>query len=1065
MGIGIGIDLGTTNTAVAVLENGRPKVLEDEKGYKVLPSCVSIKGDGNFVVGQAARALLLTEPSKTVSAVKRLLGRRYDSTEAELVRQRSGFEILPAPDGGCLVSMGGQTFSPIEISALVLQVSRSIAEKHLNQEVTEAVITVPAYFNHAQRSATLEAAQLAGLPCERLLNEPTAAALAYGFRHNEDKTLLIYDLGGGTFDVTVLRSSGDVYEILATKGDTFLGGEDFDFRLVDHLAEQFEASSGVNVREHPEVMQRLKDAAERTKCELSFSDKTTVLVPQLMDEHSLELVVSRLTLESLTEDLVERTLEVVEKTVGESGLAIEDVEDVIMVGGQTRMPRIQEAIGELFGRMPSKTVHPDEAVAIGAAVHANALANPDEEAAILIDVTPYDLGIDVLGGLFQTVIGRNTHVPTSETQTFATAKDGQEVVLVTVRQGESRVAKENEFMGEFLMTGLTSAPRMETKVDVTFRLNTNGILHVSAVEQGTGEKKEIVVRNYAQVAEGGGVKPSLEGDVASPADVRHIRETVQASSTKTAALAAVMEDGAPASAGKGKGKSRGGLFGKLLRRKKSAPAAAEVPVEPVEADGLPEAPPSIELPDVDEDALPEGLIDGLDDVAADEGAVLAELESAEETPARVEIAGGGLESLTDTDEDALEPEAEPEPEPEPAAQDAEVLDEAVFGYPDEADDPFMDDDEPDEAVAAEPTAEQDDEELDSPETSQEPQAEESPDSFDELDEFEELDDLDSLLASASAEADLEPGDAALSGAVDLDDFEELADIDALIDGTAEQSAPEDTTPAEEDAEEEQSVPEAQFTLDVEPDDDSDTVDETSPDESESAMDAAVPEDTPVATGFSFSDFEDEDDDDDAIVDADETSEPVPATEADGESVDDSPSMGFVMPELEPLDDDDGLEEETVDEPMEEEAPTPSTGFAMADLGLDDLEPLPAMDDIDDSMPVVDTPDPVEDMEFEDLTASADLLAEVELEEVGTEELDDLQELGIEDVDIDSLIAETSMEEWDEPTDPKIESPASAAPTAETEPSPSSDDEDWMGEDEDLEELPDDLYGDLSEFDD
>ncbi len=584
MGRAIGIDLGTTNTAVAVLKDGRPFVLEDEKGYKVLPSTVSLKDDGKFVVGQAARAMLLTRPEFTVYAVKRLMGRRWDSPEVEAIRSRLPFTIQPAPDGTCLVGMGDQFFTPVEVSALVLQVARSIAERALGEKVDEAVITVPAYFNHAQRAATFEAARLAGLRCERLLNEPTAAALAYGFRKDIERTLVIYDLGGGTFDVSVLRLSAGVYEILSTRGDTFLGGEDLDHRLVDHLANSFEATHKIDLREDKMALQRLKDAAERAKCELSFTDRTTVLIPRVTPQHNLEQVVSRLTLETLVEDLVQRTLEIVRTAVSEAGLKLSDVEDVILVGGQTRMPRVREAVGALFKKEPSRTVHPEEAVAIGAAVHASSLGAGDGKAPVLLDVTPFDLGIEVVGGLFQPIIARNSQVPTSQTRSFATVQDNQETVRITVRQGYSRQSAEDEFLGEFIMTGLTPAPRMQTKVDVTFRIDTNGMLHVMAVDPSTGERKRITVRNYAEVVGAkGGVGFELDGDVHKGAIPSSASAPAPAPGEPGAAAAG------PASADKGKGGRIASFFGRMARRKQAEPdakpAAAVVPeAEPEDLD-------------------------------------------------------------------------------------------------------------------------------------------------------------------------------------------------------------------------------------------------------------------------------------------------------------------------------------------------------------------------------------------------------------------------------------------------------------------------------------------------
>jgi molecular chaperone DnaK len=519
MGKSIGIDLGTTNTAIAVFIDGRPRVLEDEKGYKVLPSCVSWKGEGRYVIGQAAKNLILSAPNRTVHAVKRLIGRRFDSAEVQRTRERVGFDIVQAPDGGVAVRLGEETLTPSEVSSIILQVARQIAERALGEAIDEAVITVPAYFTHAQREATLQAARMAGLHCERLLNEPTAAALAYGYRKELDRQLLIYDLGGGTLDVCVLRLAEGVYESIASRGDSFLGGEDFDYRLVDHLADHFQSKYGVDLREDRVNLQRLKDAAERAKCELSFTDRTTVLVPRIYEDINLELVVSRTTLEALVEDLVTRTIEITRRTLDDAGLAASEIDDVILVGGQTRMPKVREAITGLFGREPNRSVHPEEVVAIGAAVHANTLADPTG-AAVLLDITPFDLGIDSVGGMFAPIIPRNSKIPASRTRAFATVHDNQDRVRIVVRQGEHIKAEENEFLGEFVLEGITPQPAMEAKVNVTFRLDANGMLHIQATENATGERKQITIRNYAQLVAGegetAGVRPQIQGDPRKP---------------------------------------------------------------------------------------------------------------------------------------------------------------------------------------------------------------------------------------------------------------------------------------------------------------------------------------------------------------------------------------------------------------------------------------------------------------------------------------------------------------------------------------------------------------------
>ncbi|HCH64140.1 MAG: hypothetical protein CL927_11175, partial [Deltaproteobacteria bacterium] len=622
MGKAIGIDLGTTNTAVAVLVDGRPRVLEDEKGYKVLPSCVAFKGDGERVVGQAARNLIITQPENTAYAVKRLMGRRFDSPEVAEVQRLVSYQIAAADDGLCKIRVGEDWYSPVQVSAFILQVAREMAERTLGEPVDEAVITVPAYFNHGQRSATFEAARLAGLRCERLLNEPTAAALAYGFRKDVERRIVVYDLGGGTFDVSVLQLSKGIYEVLATSGETHLGGEDFDQRIVDQLSDDFQAETGVDPRTDPTALQRLKDAAERAKCELSFTDRTTILIPMITISDSLETAISRLTLEGLVDDLIDRTLEITKSAIQSAGLRLGDIDDVILVGGQTRMPRVREAIRSLFQKEPSRSVHPEEVVAIGAAVHATSLTSRDIKQTVLLDVTPFDLGIDVAGGLFKRIISANSQVPASFTETFATARDNQQQVRVTVRQGASPMATENEFLGEFLMTGLSAAPRMETKVDVTFKIDTNGMLHASAMEQGSGERRRITIRNYAEFVQGeGNVAPVLEGDLGTP------EEPGESSEGETANDAASSRSTASA---------KKSLFQRLFGRGKSSSHSGSIdgpsdPAAPMDAEhGLPEAPPEMPafLQELGEDDF--SAMEPLDELAV---------------PANLDAVGGGLDAL------------------------------------------------------------------------------------------------------------------------------------------------------------------------------------------------------------------------------------------------------------------------------------------------------------------------------------------------------------------------------------------------------------------------------------
>ena len=583
MGRIIGIDLGTTNTAVAVLQDGRPRVIEDDRGYKVLPSVVSARGEGRFIVGQAAHNLILTSPDRTVYATKRLIGRRFDSPDVQRARERLQYQIKEGPDGMVLVRVGDEWMSPAEVAAVILQVARTITEKALGEPVDEAVVTVPAHFNHHQRQETLEAARMAGFRCDRLLNEPTAAALAYGHKKTVDRTVVIFDLGGGTFDLSVLKLSDGVYEVLATSGDTWLGGEDFDYRVVDHLADAFQSRTGVDLRHDKNALQRVKDAAERAKCDLSFSDRTNVVIPHVSAGQNLEAVLTRTTLESLTSDLVTRCIDITRAAVADAGLPLSDIDEVVLVGGQTRMPRVREAVAGLFGREPSRSVHPEEAVAVGAAVHAAALSDPGQPQTVLLDVTPFDLGIDAAGGLFATVIQKNARVPASETRTFATVHDNQTAVRITVRQGESQVAAENESLGEFVLEGLEAAPRMQAKVDVTFRLDNNGILHVSAVDRQTKESRALTVRNYAARARGARLPTPEEA-------AQEAARLAAGAPAPTSAKAAPVPSAAV--------KKKAGLFASLFGSKPAAPKPTTAPPKPAAA-------PTGPAPVIDRGALAE----------------------------------------------------------------------------------------------------------------------------------------------------------------------------------------------------------------------------------------------------------------------------------------------------------------------------------------------------------------------------------------------------------------------------------------------------------------------------
>ncbi len=495
MGATVGIDLGTTNSCVAVVDDGRPKVVEDERGYNILPSCIAMKGRGRFVVGHGAKALVLTHPKDALYAVKRFIGHRFDDPGVQEAMKHMAFDIVPGEHGSVLLRMGDLEVTPVEASSIILKAVKDIAERAIGEEVTDAVITVPAHFTHQQRKATMEAGEKAGMNVQRLINEPTAAALAYGFRKDVDKKIAIYDLGGGTFDVSVLEVGDGVYEILGTEGNNYLGGEDFDYRIIDWLADQFHSQTGVDPRDDRVGLQRLRDAAERAKCELSFVDRTPVLIPHLAGEHNLETELTREQLEDMVQDLINETIKITDSALRSAGVTVEELDEIILVGGMTRMPKIQETIKVFFGMNPCRGVHPEEVVAVGAAVHGYSLASETSNS-LLLDVTPYALGMDVAGGFFKQIIEKNATVPCSETRAFTTVKDGQTEVKIKVRQGESKLASENEFLGEFTLTGIREAEKMTPRIDVTFKIDSSGILHVTAVDRDTGQSQAIVLRDY-----------------------------------------------------------------------------------------------------------------------------------------------------------------------------------------------------------------------------------------------------------------------------------------------------------------------------------------------------------------------------------------------------------------------------------------------------------------------------------------------------------------------------------------------------------------------------------------
>jgi molecular chaperone DnaK len=493
----IGIDLGTTNSCVAVMDGKDAKVIENAEGARTTPSIVAFTGDGERLVGQPAKRQAVTNPENTIFAVKRLIGRRYDDPVTEKDKKLVPYKIVNGDNGDAWVEAAGKKQSPSQISAMILQKMKETAEAYLGEKVEKAVITVPAYFNDAQRQATKDAGKIAGLEVLRIINEPTAAALAYGLDKKEGKTIAVYDLGGGTFDISVLEIGDGVFEVKSTNGDTFLGGEDFDMRLVEYLAAEFKKEQGIDLKNDKLALQRLKEAAEKAKIELSSSSQTEINLPFITADQTgpkhLTMKLTRAKFEQLVDDLVQRTVEPVKAALKDAGLKAGEIDEVVLVGGMTRMPKIQEIVKQFFGKEPHKGVNPDEVVALGAAIQAGVLQG-DVKDVLLLDVTPLSLGIETLGGVFTRLIERNTTIPTKKSQVFSTAEDSQSAVTIRVFQGEREMAADNKMLGQFDLVGIPPAPRGVPQIEVTFDIDANGIVNVSAKDKGTGKEHQIRIQ-------------------------------------------------------------------------------------------------------------------------------------------------------------------------------------------------------------------------------------------------------------------------------------------------------------------------------------------------------------------------------------------------------------------------------------------------------------------------------------------------------------------------------------------------------------------------------------------
>ncbi|MEZ2130151.1 MULTISPECIES: molecular chaperone DnaK [unclassified Sinorhizobium] len=526
----IGIDLGTTNSCVAVMDGKDAKVIENAEGARTTPSMVAFTDDGERLVGQPAKRQAVTNPTNTLFAVKRLIGRRYEDPTVEKDKHLVPFKILKGDNGDAWVEANGKSYSPSQVSAMVLQKMKETAESYLGEKVEKAVITVPAYFNDAQRQATKDAGKIAGLEVLRIINEPTAAALAYGLDKKEGKTIAVYDLGGGTFDISILEIGDGVFEVKSTNGDTFLGGEDFDMRLVEYLVAEFKKDNGIDLKNDKLALQRLKEAAEKAKIELSSSQQTEINLPFITADATgpkhLTLKLTRAKLESLVDDLVQRTVAPCKAALKDAGVTAAEIDEVVLVGGMSRMPKVQEVVKQLFGKEPHKGVNPDEVVAMGAAIQAGVLQG-DVKDVLLLDVTPLSLGIETLGGVFTRLIERNTTIPTKKSQVFSTADDNQQAVTIRVSQGEREMAADNKLLGQFDLVGLPPAPRGVPQIEVTFDIDANGIVNVSAKDKGTGKEQQIRIQASGGLSDAD-IEKMVKDAEAHAAEDKKRREGVEA---------------------------------------------------------------------------------------------------------------------------------------------------------------------------------------------------------------------------------------------------------------------------------------------------------------------------------------------------------------------------------------------------------------------------------------------------------------------------------------------------------------------------------------------------------